>query len=106
MALLGMDDMSLPYQMVFYLLLSEIGLFTIVLFPWPQKWRRRLLTNLARSSIATKLRSLIKVCFLVVCLLFTGKDMSDMDSLMSRFFLSIYVRFFYETSQSETTLWR
>ncbi|KAF9187914.1 hypothetical protein BGZ51_000099 [Haplosporangium sp. Z 767] len=62
--------MSLPYTMVFSLLMAEMIIFIFLILPLPFKWRRGLLKFLAESPLMANVQYAMKIVFIFVFILF------------------------------------
>ncbi|ORZ16741.1 B-cell receptor-associated protein 31-like-domain-containing protein [Lobosporangium transversale] len=62
--------MSLPYTMVFTLLMTEMVVFIFLILPLPFKWRRGLLKFLAESPFMGSVQYVMKIVFIFVFILF------------------------------------
>ncbi|KAK9768297.1 Endoplasmic reticulum transmembrane protein 3 [Basidiobolus ranarum] len=62
--------MALYYSLVFALLISEMSLFLVMVFPFPQKWRRAVLMKIDDSGIIRKNQWILNVIGVFVFILF------------------------------------
>ncbi|KAG0269945.1 hypothetical protein DFQ27_001494 [Actinomortierella ambigua] len=62
--------MSLPYTMVFTLLMTEMVVFIFLILPLPFKWRRGLLKFLSESRLMGHVQYVMKIVFIFVFILF------------------------------------
>ncbi|KAF9979087.1 hypothetical protein BGZ73_006324 [Actinomortierella ambigua] len=62
--------MSLPYTMVFTLLMTEMVVFIFLILPLPFKWRRGLLKFLSESRLMGHVQYAMKIVFIFVFILF------------------------------------
>ncbi|KAG0248040.1 hypothetical protein BG011_000595 [Mortierella polycephala] len=62
--------MSLPYTMVFSLLMAEMIIFIFLILPLPFKWRRGLLKFIAESPLMANVQYAMKIVFIFVFILF------------------------------------
>ncbi|KAG0265800.1 hypothetical protein BGZ95_003225 [Linnemannia exigua] len=62
--------MSLPYTMVFTLLMTEMITFIFLILPLPFKWRRGLLNFLSKSPFMANIQYVMKIVFIFVFILF------------------------------------
>ncbi|KAF9435451.1 hypothetical protein BGZ76_006264 [Entomortierella beljakovae] len=62
--------MSLPYTMVFTVLMAEMITFIFLVLPLPFKWRRGMLNFLSKSQIVGSIQYAIKILFIFVFILF------------------------------------
>ncbi|KAG0303011.1 hypothetical protein BGZ98_007053 [Dissophora globulifera] len=62
--------MSLPYTMVFTLLMTEVITFIFLILPLPFTWRRGMLNFLSKSPLMAKLHYVMKIVFIFVFILF------------------------------------
>ncbi|KAF9925848.1 hypothetical protein FBU30_004436 [Linnemannia zychae] len=62
--------MSLPYTMVFTLLMAEMITFILLIIPLPFKWRRGMLNFISKSPFMSKIQFTMKIVFVFVFILF------------------------------------
>ncbi|KAF8927795.1 B-cell receptor-associated protein 31-like-domain-containing protein [Dissophora ornata] len=62
--------MSLPYTMVFALLMTEMITFIFLILPLPFKWRRGMLNFLSKSPFMANIQYVMKIVFIFVFILF------------------------------------
>ncbi|KAF8981488.1 hypothetical protein BGZ46_002702 [Entomortierella lignicola] len=62
--------MSLPYTMVFTVLMTEMITFIFLILPLPFKWRRGMLNFLSKSKIVGRIQYSMKILFIFVFILF------------------------------------
>ncbi|KAG0201485.1 hypothetical protein BGX28_005699 [Mortierella sp. GBA30] len=62
--------MSLPYTMVFTLLMTEMITFIFLILPLPFKWRRGMLNFLSKSPFMANIQHVMKIVFIFVFILF------------------------------------
>ncbi|ORZ26485.1 B-cell receptor-associated protein 31-like-domain-containing protein [Lobosporangium transversale] len=62
--------MSLPYTMVFTLLMTEMITFIFLILPLPFKWRRGMLNFLSKSPFMAHIQYVMKIVFIFVFILF------------------------------------
>ncbi|KAG0047254.1 hypothetical protein BGZ83_007659 [Gryganskiella cystojenkinii] len=62
--------MSLPYTMVFTLLMAEMITFIFLILPLPFKWRRGMLNFMATSKVMANVQYVMKIVFVFVFILF------------------------------------
>ncbi|KAG0272884.1 hypothetical protein BGZ95_011326 [Linnemannia exigua] len=62
--------MSLPYTMVFTLLMAEMIVFILLILPLPVAWRRGTLKFLSKSPLMGQVQHIMKIVFVFVFVLF------------------------------------
>ncbi|KAK5815359.1 B-cell receptor-associated protein 31-like-domain-containing protein [Linnemannia elongata] len=62
--------MSLPYTMVFTLLMTEMLVFIALILPLPHNWRRGTLKFLSQSPLMGQVQHIMKIVFVGVFILF------------------------------------
>ncbi|KAG0310368.1 hypothetical protein BGZ97_012606 [Linnemannia gamsii] len=62
--------MSLPYTMVFTLLMTEMITFIFLILPLPFNWRRGMLNFLSKSPFMANIQYVMKIVFIFVFILF------------------------------------
>jgi len=62
--------MSLPYTMVFALLMTEMLVFIALILPLPHNWRRGTLKFLSQSPLMGQVQHIMKIIFVFVFVLF------------------------------------
>ncbi|KAK3832468.1 MAG: B-cell receptor-associated protein 31-like-domain-containing protein [Linnemannia elongata] len=62
--------MSLPYTMIFSLLMTEMLVFIALILPLPNSWRRGTLKFLAQSPLMGQVQHVMKIVFIFVFVLF------------------------------------
>ncbi|KAM3584609.1 Endoplasmic reticulum transmembrane protein 3 [Umbelopsis sp. WA50703] len=61
---------TLPYTLVFVLLVLEMAMFGLLVLPLPQHWRSALLKFISRSAMVSQCLYVMKILFVFVFLLF------------------------------------
>ncbi|RPB20162.1 bap31 domain protein [Terfezia boudieri ATCC MYA-4762] len=62
--------MTLYYSLVFVLLLSEMGIFMLLILPLPFTWRKKLFQFISESALVAKLQYGMKITFIFILILF------------------------------------
>ncbi|KAG0364686.1 putative endoplasmic reticulum protein [Gamsiella multidivaricata] len=62
--------MSLPYMMVFTLLMTEMITFIFLILPLPFNWRRGIINFLSKSPFMAHIQYVMKIVFIFVFILF------------------------------------
>ncbi|KAF8427690.1 B-cell receptor-associated protein 31-like-domain-containing protein [Tirmania nivea] len=62
--------MTLYYSLVFFLLLSEMSIFMLLIFPLPFTWRKTMFQFISESPLIAKLQYGMKITFIFILILF------------------------------------
>ncbi|RVD86671.1 uncharacterized protein DFL_004934 [Arthrobotrys flagrans] len=62
--------MTLYYSLVFALLMLEMGIFMVLIFPLPLTWRRQMFTFISTNPLIAKLQYGLKITFIFILILF------------------------------------
>ncbi|KAI5795389.1 B-cell receptor-associated protein 31-like-domain-containing protein [Peziza echinospora] len=62
--------MTLYYSLVFFLLLSEMSIFMLLILPLPFTWRKKMFTFISESALVAKLQYGMKITFIFILILF------------------------------------
>ncbi|KAI8925689.1 B-cell receptor-associated protein 31-like-domain-containing protein [Entophlyctis helioformis] len=62
--------MSLPFQIVFLMLVFEMSLFVLLIAPLPLSWRRGMVKWMSKSPIISQIQYVMNIAFIFVVMLF------------------------------------
>lgn len=62
--------MTLYYSLVFFLLLTEMSIFMLLILPLPFTWRKRMFHFISESALVAKLQYGMKITFIFILILF------------------------------------
>jgi len=62
--------MTLYYTMVFFLLLTEMSIFMLLILPLPFTWRKKIFRFVSESPLVAKLQYGMKITFIFILILF------------------------------------
>ncbi|KAL7274564.1 Endoplasmic reticulum transmembrane protein 3 [Rhizina undulata] len=62
--------MTLYYTLVFFLLLSEMSIFLLLIIPLPFTWRKKMFTFISGNPLIAKLQYGMKITFIFILILF------------------------------------
>jgi len=62
--------MTLYYSLVFFLLLTEMSIFMLLIFPLPFTWRKKVFRFISESALVAKLQYGMKITFIFILILF------------------------------------
>lgn len=62
--------MTLYYSLVFFLLLTEMSIFMLLILPLPFTWRKKMFRFISESALVAKLQYGMKITFIFILILF------------------------------------
>ncbi|TGZ83406.1 B-cell receptor-associated 31-like protein [Ascodesmis nigricans] len=62
--------MTLYYTLVFFLLVTEMSIFMLLIFPLPFTWRKKIFEFISTSPVIAKLQYGMKITFIFILILF------------------------------------